>query len=195
GGQTEKVLGCPPPEVNIPFLMGNIHPGDYPAVINFESKVFHFFASLQPEKMLRYKVRYDFRIRKQNGSFIRILHQLRVCQQDKNGTPLLGLGVHSDITYLKPHGKPALSYIDMDKEATGLHADIKNSTPVGKNGFTPREKEVLTLLIDGKLSKEISNILHISKQTVDTHRKNMLHKKELSNTGELIGKAIRSGWI
>ena len=46
-----------------------------------------------------------------------------------------------------------------------------------------------------EMSKEISCILNISKQTVDTHRKNMLHKNNLSNTGELIGKAIRYGWI
>jgi len=50
-------------------------------------------------------------------------------------------------------------------------------------------------LIDGKLSKEISSILKISKQTVDTHRKNMLHKKKLGNTGELISKAIKWGWL
>ena len=49
--------------------------------------------------------------------------------------------------------------------------------------------------MEGKLSKEISDILNISKQTVDTHRKNMVHKKHLNNTGELIGKAIRNGWI
>ena len=57
------------------------------------------------------------------------------------------------------------------------------------------EKQILILLIEGKLSKEISGALGISKQTVDTHRKNMLHKKNLSNTSELIGKAIRYGWI
>ena len=61
--------------------------------------------------------------------------------------------------------------------------------------LTRREKQVLKLLIEGKLSKEISCILNISKQTVDTHRKNMLHKNNLSSTGELIGKAIRYGWI
>jgi DNA-binding CsgD family transcriptional regulator len=53
----------------------------------------------------------------------------------------------------------------------------------------------LTLLMEGRLSKEISQILKISKQTVDTHRKNMLGKKKLSNTSELVGKAIRHGWI
>ena len=61
--------------------------------------------------------------------------------------------------------------------------------------MTTREKQVLKLLMEGKLSKQISIILNISKQTVDTHRKNMLHKKNLNNTGELIGKAIRYGWI
>ncbi|MBP6687950.1 MAG: response regulator transcription factor, partial [Lacibacter sp.] len=64
-----------------------------------------------------------------------------------------------------------------------------------KEDFTNRERQVLRLLIEGKPSKEISGLSKISKQTVDTHRKYMLHKKHLSNTGELIGKAIRSGWI
>lgn len=61
--------------------------------------------------------------------------------------------------------------------------------------MSKREKDVLILLIEGKLSKEIGDILHISKQTVDTHRKNMIRKNNLNNTGELIGKAIRSGWV
>ncbi len=64
-----------------------------------------------------------------------------------------------------------------------------------KDELTPREKEVLKLLMEGKLSRQISNTLHISKQTVDTHRRNMLHKKSLSNTSELIAKAISHGWI
>jgi len=66
----------------------------------------------------------------------------------------------------------------------------------GKQGRSDKERKgVLALLIDGKLSKEISSILKISKQTVDTHRKNMLHKKKLGNTGELISKAIKWGWL
>ena len=71
----------------------------------------------------------------------------------------------------------------------------KNTYLESKDDLTKREKEVLALLIDGKLSKEISSILKISKQTVDTHRKNMLHKKKLGNTGELISKAIKWGWL
>jgi DNA-binding CsgD family transcriptional regulator len=83
----------------------------------------------------------------------------------------------------------------MDGEPSYFDVTSKNIFVESNDDLTRREKQVLKLLIEGKLSKEISGILKISKQTVDTHRKNMLHKKKLGNTGELIGKAIRYGWI
>jgi len=51
------------------------------------------------------------------------------------------------------------------------------------------------LLIDGKVSKEIADALYISKKTVDNHRNNMLRKNNFSTTAELVGKAIREGWV
>ncbi len=83
----------------------------------------------------------------------------------------------------------------MDDEPSFLDVCSKNIFIENKDEFTSKEKQILTLLIEGKMSKEISDVLNISKQTVDTHRKNMLHKKNLSNTSELIIKAIRYGWI
>lgn len=83
----------------------------------------------------------------------------------------------------------------MDNESSYVDIDLQNIFSKSKEDFTAREKQVLKLLIEGKLSKQISSILNISKQTVDTHRKNMLHKKNLNNTSELVGKAITLGWI
>ena len=83
----------------------------------------------------------------------------------------------------------------MDGEPSYIDVGSKNIFIESKEELTAREKQILQLLIEGKLSKEIGIILNISKQTVDTHRKNMLHKNNLSNTSELIGKAIRYGWI
>jgi DNA-binding NarL/FixJ family response regulator len=83
----------------------------------------------------------------------------------------------------------------MDGEPSYFDVASKNIFIESKNELTRRERQVLLLLIEGKLSKEISEALNISKQTVDTHRKNMLHKKQLNNTGELVGKAIRYGWV
>ncbi len=52
--------------------------------------------------------------------------------------------------------------------------------------MTDREIEIIQLLIQGKTSKEIAAELFISKNTVDTHRRNILEKANLGSTPELI---------
>ena len=54
---------------------------------------------------------------------------------------------------------------------------------------TPREAEVLELLIKGFCAKEIANKLFISETTVITHKKNLKEKFSAKNTVELISKA------
>lgn len=49
-----------------------------------------------------------------------------------------------------------------------------------------QEKEIIKLIIDGKTSIEIALFLNISKTTVDTHRKNINRKLEISNSSSLI---------
>lgn len=48
-----------------------------------------------------------------------------------------------------------------------------------------QEKEIIKLIIDGKKSIEIASLLSISKFTVDTHRKNINRKLEISNSSSL----------
>lgn len=59
-----------------------------------------------------------------------------------------------------------------------------------KSILSKREKEILTLISRGKTSHEIANQLFIGKSTVDTHRKNMIRKLELSGAGELLRYAL-----
>jgi len=191
----ETVLGYSQTELTVPFYMDCIHPDDRPWFLAFETRTAEFLSQLPIEKLMKYKVRYDFRFRKKNGDYMRILHQVGVVEHDETGGIIRTLGIQTDITHLKPEGKPVVSYIGMDGEPSYLDIDIKSAFIESEKVLTKREKEVLIHLIEGKLSKEIGEILSISKQTVDTHRKNMLSKNSLSNTGELIGKAIRQGWI
>lgn len=53
-----------------------------------------------------------------------------------------------------------------------------------------REKEILHLIANGKTSKQIANELFIAKTTVDTHRKNMIRKLNLTTGNELVKYAI-----
>lgn len=52
----------------------------------------------------------------------------------------------------------------------------------GASGITRREKEVLKLIVEGLINKEISEKLFISTTTVDTHRNSLLSKSDVKNT-------------
>ncbi|MCC2684377.1 MAG: liaR2 [Paenibacillaceae bacterium] len=60
--------------------------------------------------------------------------------------------------------------------------------------LTPREKEVLLLIADGKTNKEIADELHISIKTVKTHVSNLLMKCEQVDRTQLAIYAHRKGW-
>lgn len=51
--------------------------------------------------------------------------------------------------------------------------------------LSPREKDVITLLADGKSSRQISDILFLSPHTVNTHRKNISRKLDINSFAEL----------
>ena len=57
--------------------------------------------------------------------------------------------------------------------------------------LTVREREVLRFLVEGLSSREIAEKLYISINTVQYHRKQLLHKTDSRNVAELIGKAYR----
>ena len=61
------------------------------------------------------------------------------------------------------------------------------------SALTPRERQVLQLLAEGKRSKEISFLLSVSSATVDTHRNAIMHKLNLHSIAELTKYAVREG--
>jgi DNA-binding NarL/FixJ family response regulator len=61
--------------------------------------------------------------------------------------------------------------------------------------ITQREREVLKLLAEGYLNKEIASLLHISVKTVEKHRANIMNKVDLHNASALTAFAIEKGLI
>lgn len=190
-----SVLGYDPAEVDLYFLFNCIHPEDQIWYTNFENENVNFLLNLPKEKIPKYKVRMDFRMRKKNGEYIRLMHQSIAIQQYEDGGIFRTLCVHTDITHLKSFGKPVLSYIGLDGEPSYIDVKIGKPLLTITKPLTRREKEILLLMIDGKQNKEIADLLFISKQTVDRHRKNMISKNNFKNSGELIAVAIKNGWI
>ncbi len=63
-----------------------------------------------------------------------------------------------------------------------------------KKDFTEREKEILDLVADGLDRQEMADFLGISKDTIDTHKKNIHFKAGTTHLAQLIVFAISKGF-
>jgi two-component system response regulator NreC len=64
-----------------------------------------------------------------------------------------------------------------------------------RNALTPRELEVLQMIVDGKSNKEIATSLDLSANTVAVHRANIMNTLGIHKTAELVVYAIRAGLV
>jgi DNA-binding NarL/FixJ family response regulator len=58
--------------------------------------------------------------------------------------------------------------------------------------LTPREREIVQLLAEGKTNKEVASALHISVKTAETHRTNVMRKLDLHSVSDLTRFAVRN---
>lgn len=70
-----------------------------------------------------------------------------------------------------------------------------DAAPNTQATLTPREREIVQLIAEGKINKEISRVLTISVKTVETHRASAMHKLKLRTTAELVRYAVRNNII
>lgn len=89
-------------------------------------------------------------------------------------------------TYLSP----AISRVLVDKLLTQTQPGA-TSAPV----LTPRQREILQLLAEGKFAKEIAFQLHLSVKTVETHRAQLMERLNIHDVPGLVRYAIRTGLI
>jgi len=61
--------------------------------------------------------------------------------------------------------------------------------------LSPREREIVQLLAEGKTNKDIARALSISVKTAETHRSNIMRKMEFGSLSDLVRYAIKNGMI
>ena len=61
--------------------------------------------------------------------------------------------------------------------------------------LTPREREIVQLLAEGKSTKEVASLLDLSVKTAETHRSNIMRKLSIHSVSELVLYAIRNNII
>ena len=141
--------------------------------------------------------------------------------QDRPSTRIIALSQHSDRRFVKEMFKAGASaYLLKHCAFEELHAAFEAvlggrnyvssriadlviedyvqdgsvaPAATGIASLTPREREVLQLLAEGKATKEIATRLHLSGKTVDTHRRNLMGKLNIDNIADLTKYAVREG--
>ena len=74
-------------------------------------------------------------------------------------------------------------------------SDAYDTAKSSRSRLTPREREILQLLAEGKSNKEVANLLNISVNTAEAHRANIMLKLDFHSLAELILYAIRNNII
>ena len=69
----------------------------------------------------------------------------------------------------------------------------KSSKPAALDVLSPRERQVLKLVVEGKTSKEIATMLDLGLQTVRTYRKTLMKKVGATNIASLTQVALAAG--
>lgn len=139
----------------------------------------------------------------------------RICEE-LSQTKVIGLSMHRDSVYVREILRAgARGYLLKDSEDDDLIRAIRAvargeaflspavsdavlsdyrkhvSNPVDL--LTSREREVLTMIAEGKTNKEIANALNLSVYTIESHRGSVMEKLNLHNTGDIVRFALRNG--
>lgn len=177
--------------LNYAFFEAKIHPDDKYDLAVVGLSALKLFKELSDDEKLNHKAVFEFRMLNSSGNYVRVIDQYQVLELDATGQIWLMMSTID----LSPNqeGESLVKY-QIHNFRTGR---ILPSTAEQKPSLelTKRELEVLALVKQGLLSKEISSKLYISVHTVNTHRQRLLEKLGANNTIEAIIFATKYGLI
>ncbi|GEM_PF-1040255 len=174
----------------------NIHPDDFARLENIFEDIFRAYYSISIENKPKYRFCIDYRLKKKDEKYIWILHEFKIIKTDKYGRPFISFSQLKDITSSKCD-ETLNFYMGRYDHQGNYKFLLSNKYPIVKQEFnlSHRELEILKLISEGFVSKQIADKLNISLNTVNTHRQNMLFKGNASTSSELVNNARLNGLI
>lgn len=92
-------------------------------------------------------------------------------------------------------GKPFLTSRASEVVLDGFLGEGSGETSEPRRQLTPREREIVQLIAEGKSNKQVAATLHISVKTAETHRTNIMKKLGMHSVSELVRYAVRNHMI
>lgn len=164
------------------FLDSKIHPEDFLQFKKIQQRVGCFLFQLPKEERVNYKHVFELRVQNIQGQYVRVSWERRALETDKSGKLWLMLGIINVLADQSNTSGFKSIFINL-KTGERIPFNLLEESPFE---LTRREKEILTLIKQGLLSKEIAEKLLISINTVNIHRQNILHKMNVNNSLEAV---------
>lgn len=169
------------------FFWSLFHPDDIQLWIKSLQELMTFtMKELNDHQRKKMSYTWNYRIKNGSGTYVNVIQNTTPLQFDDQNKPIIGLAHYTVL-----HGAIQMDICasakflnDKNEYETLFYQNVSNSNIL--DAISNRERDIVRLLITKKTSDEIANALNISKHTVDTHRRNILKKLNLSSTFELI---------
>lgn len=176
------------------YINSKTHPDDYLVLMRNGIELMRFFYSIPIEERPNYKLINEYRILNSRKQYIRVIEQHQILEMDPRGNVWLALAV-MDVSPHQEEYQGVKSQLFNYKTGKLVPVISLNGNVENAPELTQRERQVLGLIRDGYLSKEISEKLFISIHTVNTHRQRILEKLGVDNSMEAVKYASQLGLL
>lgn len=173
------------------FFAQKIHPEDAITCSLNGVSILKILSNFSSDEKLNHKMVTEYRMLNVKNEYVRVIEQYQVLELDSRGQIWLML----NIVDVSPNQEPLESTKSkLLNFRTGQIIQMEENPKI-QYELTERETEILRLVRDGFLSKEISDKLSISVHTVNTHRQRFLEKLGANNSMEAVIFASKFGLL
>jgi len=170
-------------------FMGQItHPEDLPAVLEISEKFFSFIETQSKEKLADIKMLRSFRLKNLKGEYKKIIDHVSVLEVNQNQRVTKFFGAISLAPMVSDFDITSAIILDTTNGKELSSFNLKNEA--AQAVLTKREIQIMRLLAVGFKNREVAEKLDISILTVQTHRKHIMSKLNLSSPIDIVWKAL-----
>lgn len=173
------------------YLESRIHPEDQLVMKSIQVGLSQFIYNQPIEERNDYRNIFSYRVLNAKGQYINVSSKQQVLESTDSGKAWLILGVMDIAPDQRPSNGVKCTVLNLKTGDLFSPHSLIEPTPE----LTSREIEILQLIKQGLLSKEIAHALGISIHTVHIHRQNLLRKLGVQNSIEAINRGRKTGLI
>ena len=176
------------------FFNSRVHPEDFIDLLRCSIRLFEFLLATPKERRSQMKAINEYRVLNSKNQYVRVIEQHQSLELDRKGNLWLTLGI-IDMSPNQDGSTAVRSQIVDFKTGELIRLPDEKKMRTDPVILSLRERQVLEMVKEGLLSKEISERLFISVHTVNTHRQRILEKLNANNSQEAIRYATDLGFF